>query len=102
MRAFEGRVIARLSRTVGRDEAEFVRAAQRCLGTRGSGRPLSYLFRFFPILELQAVRHEGDEDLPPSCNVLFPDNAPHLLSSESMIVAAERFVSALQGRTPCD
>ena len=102
LRAFEGRVTGRLGRGVGGDEETFVRAAERCLGARGSASPLSYLFRLFPTFELQVVRHEGDEDLPPSCNVLFPDNALRVLSAESIIVAAERLVSSLEGKSPGD
>lgn len=100
LKAFEGRVTGRLSRGVGGQEETFVRAAERCLGARGSGSPLSYLFRLFPRFELQVVRHEGDGDFPPSCNVLFPDNALRVLSAESVIVAAERLVSSLEGKSP--
>lgn len=100
LKAFQGRVTGRLARAVGADERRFSLACERCAFARGDGRPLSYLFRFFPNFELQVVRHEGDEDLPPDCNVLFANNAPRVLSLESMIVAAEKLVSCLMGRTP--
>jgi hypothetical protein len=100
MRAFEARVTRRLSGTAGRELAAFAGSAERCRGVRGASDPLTFLFRFFPRLELQVVRYEGDDEFPPSCNVLFPDNAPRLLSAESMAVAAERLVSSLEGKTP--
>jgi len=100
LRAFDGRIIGRLSRGVGRDAKQFAQAAQRCGGARGEQAPLSYLFRLFPRFELQVVRHEGDEDFPPSCNVLFPDNALELLTAESIVVAAEKLTSSLEGRSP--
>ena len=102
LRAFEGRVTGRLSRGVGGHEETFVRAAERCLGARGTASPLSYLLRLFPRFELQVMRHEGDEDFLPSCNVLLPDNAMSVLSAESVIVAAERLVSSLEGKSPGD
>ena len=102
LKAFQGRVIERLGRGVGSDRDRFAHAAERCGGARGSGSPLSYLFHFFPKLELQVVRYEGDEDFAPSCNVLFPDNALRLLSAESAIVAADKLVASLQGKSPCD
>ena len=102
LRAFDGRVTERLSRTAGREAQGFIAACERCAGTQGTSRPLSYLFHFFPRFEFQVVRYEGDEDFPPACNVLFPDTALEVLSAESMIVAAERLVSALQGKSPCD
>jgi hypothetical protein len=99
---YEARVGERLARTVGADAEQFARAAERCGGIRGTQEPLSYLFRFFPLLELQVVRHEGDEDFPASCTVLFSDNAPDVLTLECMIVAAERLVAVLRGKTPCE
>ncbi len=101
-RAFDGRVTARLSRGVGSNVEAFVEAAERCGGSRGSESPMSYLFRFFPRFELQVMRHEGDEDFPPSCTVLFPDNALEMLSAECVVVAAEKLVASLEGKIPCD
>jgi len=97
---FDKRVIQRLSFGVARNPEEFVRRAEQCAGARGSDVPLTYLFRLFPKLELQVIRHEGDEDLPPSCNILFPDNALDLLTAECMVAAAERLASALEGKGP--
>ena len=98
--AFEGRVNRRLSYTAGRELDGFLAAARRLGAAVVEGEPVRCLFRFFPLLEFQVVRYEGDEDFPPSCNVLLPDNAPRLLSMEDVIVAAERLVAALDGRTP--
>ncbi len=46
------------------------------------------------------MRSEADEDFPASCNVLLSDNVLTLFSLEDGIVAAERLVSALEGKTP--
>ena len=100
LKAFEARVIQRISGGVGSEAGRFEPAAERCGGIRGASRPLTFLFAFFPRFELQVVRHEGDEEFPPLCNVFFPDNAPDLLSPESMAVAAERLIASLEGRTP--
>jgi hypothetical protein len=101
LKVFEGRVTGRLARGVARDAQEFAQAAERCGGVKG-GSPPAYLFRFLPRLELQVTRYEGEEDLPPACNVLFPDNAMQVLSPECVIAAAELLVSALKGKRPCD
>ena len=100
LQAFEGRVLKRLSGRQGNNKGEFARAAERCGGARGSENPLSYVFKFFPKFEFEVVRYEGDEDFPPSCNVLFQDNALEVLTAESMIVAADQLVSSLCGKTP--
>jgi hypothetical protein len=98
--AFESRVTRRLSATAGRARAAFLAACERLGAAPTQDEPVRCIFRFLPLLELQVVRHEGDEDFPPSCNVLFSDNLLSVASMEGGIVAAERLVSALEGKTP--
>ena len=93
-------MLERLSRTVGRDEESFCRAAESWGGVRAEAKPRRYLFRFFPLFELHLLRYEGDEDFPPYCNVLFPDNMLALFSAEDAIVAAEQLVRCLEGKGP--
>lgn len=98
--AFQGRVSGRLAGTVGRNTAEFRQAVDRVGGVCSGREPMRCIFRFFPLLEYQVVRYEGDEDFPVACNVLLSDNVLSILSLEDGIVAAEKLVSALQGKTP--
>lgn len=98
--AYEGRVIGRLTATVGADEEKFEEAARSCGGKLKGEKPPLWEFAFFPLFSLQVVRHPGDEELPATCNVLFPDNAVNVLSAESVIVAAEKLVSSLSGKGP--
>jgi hypothetical protein len=123
--AFEARVIRRLDRMLGRDPGALPRAAERLgavpvgrlahaessssasAGAPGSVRlpgegdgPVRCIFRFFPLLEFQVVRHPGDGDFPPSCNMLFSDNLLSIFTMEDGIVAAERLVSVIEGKTP--
>ncbi len=98
--AFQSRVTDRLSHTVGRDGAAFRDAVERLGATPVEGDPVRCILRFFPLVEFQVVRYEGDEEFAPSCNVLFSDNVLSILSLEDGIVAAERMVAALEGKTP--
>jgi hypothetical protein len=98
--AFEGRVNQRLSRGAGRERATLLQAARRLGAVPTEGDPIRCMFRFFPLLEVQVVCYAGEEDLPPSCSVLLPDNLLTLFSMEDGIVAAERLVAALEGKTP--
>jgi len=102
VRAFQARVIRRLESTVGRDEGALVEAAERCGAVLLSLRPLHYLFRFFPRLEMQLMRHPADDEFPAACNVLLPENVPSLFTVEDAIVAAEKLVSSLEGKSPAD
>ncbi|MFO8007879.1 MAG: DUF3786 domain-containing protein [Candidatus Brocadiia bacterium] len=98
--AYRGRVNQRLSHTVGRQGDTLKAAVEGLDGTIVEGDPMRCILRFFPLLEFQVVRHEGDEDFPPSCTVLMPDNTLQIFSLEDGIVAAERLVSALEGKSP--
>jgi hypothetical protein len=98
--AFDSRVIRRLTGGVGGDRQTLVEAVERLRGVPGGSEPLYCLFRFFPLVEFQVVRYAGEGDLPASCNVLLPDNLLSVFSMEDGIVAAERLISALEGRTP--
>ncbi len=98
--AYRARVNNRLSHTVGRERDALAAAVERLDGTVVEGDPMRCILRFFPLVEFQIVRHEGDEDFPASCTVLLPDNTLQIFSLEDGIVAAERLVSALEGRTP--
>ena len=98
--AYDARVCRRLSDGAGREAAGFVAAARRLGAEPIAGEAMRCVFRVFPLFELEVVRSEADEDFPASCNVLLPDNTLDLFSLEDGIVAAERLVSALEGRTP--
>lgn len=98
---FDGRVLARLSKGVGRERDRFVQSAERCGGILGEeSNPCTYFFKVFPRFEVQIARHEADEEFPAACNVLFPDNALDILSPESVVVAAEVLVASLEGKGP--
>ncbi len=97
---YRGRVLQRLTHTAGVSEESFTAAALRAGGQSAGSRPARFMFRFFPLFELQVARYEADEDFPHSCNMLFSDNALSVLSVESVIVCAERLVSVMQGNMP--
>ncbi len=98
IKPFQGRVIQRMTYTVAADKGKFVDAAERIGGLPAGKRPLRYLFKFFPLFEIQVVRYEADDDFPRECNLFFSDNALQLLSVESLIVSAEKLVSILEGK----
>ncbi len=96
LKPFEGRVIQRLNHTAGASQPGFVDAAVKLGGEQAGSDPVRFLFRFFPLFEMQIVRHEADEDFPHNCNILFSDNANEVLSVESLIVCAEKLVATLE------
>ena len=95
---YQGRVIARLCATAGRD-AETLRSAAEGLG----GRPvdaadLTFDFDVFPRLTLRLVWHAPDEEFPPPATLLLPDNIETPLCAEDVTVLSESLVARLAGR----
>ncbi len=97
LKPYRGRVLQRLAHGAGDSEKSFLQAARRAGGENAGNAPKRFMFRFFPLFEMQVVRYEADEDFPSSCNMLFSDNALDLLSVESLIVCAEKLVSVMEG-----
>ena len=95
---YQGRVIARLCATAGRD-AKTLRAAAKTLnGQATTGGDLAYDFRPFPRITLRLVWHAPDEEFPPSATVLLPGNIESYLCSEDIVVLSECLVARLGGR----
>lgn len=97
-RVHRGRVVGRLVGTVGGTREAFVEACHAAGGEPVDGLgDAGFRFQVFPEVALQVAWHGGDEDLPPSASVLYPDNVTSFFSVESTVVLAERLVSRLSG-----
>ena len=115
---YQGRVIARLCATAGRD-AQTLRAAAEALEARAvearaveagaveagaveagavEAGDLAFDFRPFPRITLRLVWHAPDEEFPPSATLLLPGNIESFLCSEDIVVMSESLVARLGGR----
>jgi hypothetical protein len=69
--AFQGYTGGELARTFHNDLASFERAAEKAGGKREELGGASYSFTALPRIRLLVVYWEGDDDFPPSVQVLF-------------------------------
>jgi len=94
---YHQRVIARLCRTVGCDEASLQEAACAVGGQAVAGGDLAFDFQALPRITLRLVWYAGDEELSPSAVLLLPDNVESFFCVEDIVVLSERLVLLLGG-----
>lgn len=95
---YQGRVIARLCATAGRN-AEKLSAAAELLGGRSTeGEDLAFDFDLFPRVSMRLIWHAPDEEFPSSATLLMPENIEAYFCSEDIVVLSESLVSRLCGR----
>ncbi len=95
---YQGRVIARLCATAGRD-AERLHAAVQSLGGREVAEgDAAYEFDVFPRVRVRLIWHAPDDEFPPSATLLLPSNIESSFCSEDVVVLSEQLVARLGGR----
>jgi len=95
---FKGRVIGRLARMYGKDPAGFKAAAEKAAGLSpkpSGGADAAYRFEFLNGLFISVLIWEGDEEFPPSAQMLFSDNIKYALNAEDIAVAGDILISRL-------
>jgi hypothetical protein len=104
-RNFEGRCIKRLAFSFGNDIPGFKRVMEEP-AFRAEGLPrgdAGYRFEFLSGLFMSLILWGGDEEFPPSSQILFDDNFVFAFTAEDAAVAAEVTISrikALRKRLP--
>ena len=95
---YDGRVIARLCHTAGRDAETLGAAAARLGGQPVEAGDAAFDFRIFPRLTLRLIWHAPDEEFPPLATLLLPGNVESYFCSEDVVVLSESLVARLGGR----
>ena len=83
-RQFYGRCVARLARMYGRKPKQFTEIMESLYGIPRSYGDLAYEFEFFHNLSICFILWEGDEEFPPSAQILFSDNFALAFSPEDV------------------
>jgi hypothetical protein len=103
-RNFEGRCLKRAAFTFGDDPARFRRVVEGLPGLRFEALnrgDAGYRFEFLNGLFMSLLVWAGDEEFPPSAQMLFDDNFVFAFSAEDLAVAGEvvirRFKAFKQG-----
>jgi hypothetical protein len=96
---FARRVTEPLQRRFGRSAVSF-----RETGIKSGGDPVaigdaSFILKAFPNVPLQYVLWEGDEEFPPSVQVLFDASVDHYLTLEDIVVLGQITTGRLINRS---
>jgi hypothetical protein len=93
--AFQGYAGNRLVKTFGNDLSSFEKAASKAGGEALSHGDAGFLFWALPRIPLAAVYWVGDDEFPPSANVLFDASAGHYLSTDGLAVLGRELCSKI-------
>ena len=80
--AFQGYTGQELARRFGNDLTAFEWAASKLDGMKLGYDDAAFAFHILPRVVLAVVYHLGEEDFPPTCQILFDTSASHYLPTD--------------------
>lgn len=86
---FYGRCIQRLARMFGRDFPAFVKVMAALNGIKTGYGDISYRFQFLNNINITFILWKGDDEFPPSANILFDANVPYYFDAEDLAVVGD-------------
>ena len=95
---FTGRCIMRLAFGFGFNLAKFSERCEAIGGKKAEGGDAAYDIPFFENLTLRLLLWAGDEEFPPSAQILFSDNFQFAFSAEDLAYVGDITINALKGR----
>ncbi|MCD2492725.1 DUF3786 domain-containing protein [Lacrimispora sp. NSJ-141] len=93
---FQGRCVKRLAFTFGFQMDKFCRVMESVGGKKIPAGDAGYEFAFLDDLRLQFVLWEGDEEFPPSAQILFSDNFSFAFQAEDMAAVGDISIGTLK------
>lgn len=96
-RQFEGRCLMRLKFGFGFKLDKFAEGMEKIPGVKKlSLGDVSYEFEFINGLHVRFILWVGDEEFPPSSQILFEDNFPYAYQAEDLAVVGDISISTLK------
>lgn len=96
LRQFDGRCIKRLAFTYGNRLADFKKIMEHIKAAPVKFGDIAYELEIFPDYRLRMILWEGDEEFPPSSQILFSDNFPVSFEAEDMAVMGDVIIGSLK------
>ena len=93
---YTGRCLNRAAFTFGTQVANFAAACQRLGGEKLPRGDAGYGFDFLEGYRMQIMIYAGDEEFPPSSQILYSDNFASAFSAEDRVVAGDILISAIR------
>ena len=99
-RQFEGRCLMRLKFGFGTKLDKFAEGMEKIPGAEKlSLGDVSYEFEFINGLHVRFILWAGDEEFPPSSQILFEDNFPYAYQAEDLAVVGDISITTLKKLT---
>lgn len=93
---YTGRCLNRAAFIFGTQVANFAAACQRLGGEKLPHGDAGYGFDFLEGYRMQIMIYAGDEEFPPSSQILYSDNFASAFSAEDRVVAGDILISAIR------
>ena len=95
-RQFEGRCLTRLKFAFGFKLDQFAEAMEKLGAEKISMGDAAYEFEFINGLHVRFILWAGDEEFPPSSQILFEDNFPYAYQAEDLAVVGDISITTLK------
>ncbi len=95
-RQFNGRCMARLAYGYGNRLEEFCRALEALGASPVKAGDAGYQMEVFPGYFVQFLLWAGDEEFPPSSQILFSDNFPAGFHAEDLVVVCDILINTMK------
>lgn len=96
MKQFQGRCILRFAYGFGNKQQLFKNAMEKIGAEQLSHGDISYEFEFLDGFRLRMILWAGDDEFPPSSQILFSDNFPVAFQAEDMAVVGDITISMIK------
>ncbi len=93
---FTGRALTRAAFTFGTRVEAYRAAAQKLGGEAVTHGDAGFAFELLPGLRLQLLVWAGDEEFPPSAQILYSDNFAEAIAPEDRVVAADILIGTVK------
>lgn len=95
-RQFEGRCLTRLKFAFGFKLEQFAAAMEKLGARKISMGDAAYEFEFVNGLHVRFILWAGDDEFPPSSQILFEDNFPYAYQAEDLAVVGDISITTLK------
>ena len=96
IKPYTGRVLTRAAFTLGTRVTAFRKAAEQMGAEPVSHADAGFRFRLIGNYEMQLLVWEGDDEFPPSAQVLYSDNFAQGFHAEDRVVAGDILISTIK------
>ncbi len=96
LQQFKGRCILRLAFGFGFNLAKFEKACLAIGGKPCSGGDKGFEIEFLNGLSVKLLLWAGDDEFPPSSQILFSDNFPAMFTAEDLAFVGDNLINALK------